>query len=303
MFVLSVLAGLLPLTMAAQDDDLYFVPKKQVNSSTSSMTKSTDRQNDAYYVGSSRDIDEYNRHGEYRHYQNVGTDSLGDDVIEFDAVAGTYPSDDNQSSAEGRYSDDDYVNTRSMSRFDGYVGLGYYPWYTCDPWYYDSWYYDPWFYGYRPWYGWYGYYSPWRYRWYSPYYWYHPSPVFVASRGNAGYGTSRITRHGRSGYVSGGFSGYRGNSTSNGAKGSYSRNSNIRNSRYSSSRDFDYNRSSSSNHSSSSNRPSTNSNNSGFNRSSSSFGGSFGGSRSSGGGFGGGSHGGGRSGGGFGGRR
>jgi len=238
-------------------------------------------------------------------YQKVGTDSLGNDIIEFDAVTGTYPDSDMQNSlVTENYTDrDDYVNTRRMSRFDGYVGLGYYPWYTYDPWY--GW-YDPWFYGphrwYAGWYGWYdpwyGYYSPWRYHygWYAGWgNWYYSGPVYVGARGNAGYGSSRITRHGRSDYVSGKFSGYRGHSSTGNAKATYSRNSDVRRSRASSERNFDYNRSNTSTRSYDAG---------GFNRSHSSYGGGFGGSRSSSGGsFGGSRSGGSRSGGSFGGRR
>ena len=56
---------LMLLTLAAcgvnaQNDDMYFVPKKK------SVKQATPRYEDdrqpAYYVGSSRDVDEYNRH-------------------------------------------------------------------------------------------------------------------------------------------------------------------------------------------------------------------------------------------------
>ena len=76
--ILSLFFGIMPsLSMFAQDDDLYFVPRN-----TSKATrKNVSRQGDnapAYYSGSNRDIDEYNRHGKYwSHYQVLGSDSLG----------------------------------------------------------------------------------------------------------------------------------------------------------------------------------------------------------------------------------
>ena len=88
LFLLFVLAGAMPLSMMAQDDDLYFVPsKKKAETKSSSVNDKP-----AYYVGSQRDVDEYNRRGKYRDmYQKVGVDSLGNDIIEFQAGTGLYP--------------------------------------------------------------------------------------------------------------------------------------------------------------------------------------------------------------------
>ena len=52
--LISVLAGVLPLSMMAQDDDLYFTPKK--DAATNSYSKYDN------YSGSNRNVDEYNRH-------------------------------------------------------------------------------------------------------------------------------------------------------------------------------------------------------------------------------------------------
>ena len=94
-FLLSVLAGALPFTAAAQDDDLYFTPKKGAETEVQMPLKS---RVDAptYYSGSNRDVDEYNRRGKLKsYYQKIGTDSLGNDIIEFRRGNGVYgePSD------------------------------------------------------------------------------------------------------------------------------------------------------------------------------------------------------------------
>lgn len=181
---LTALIGVLPLTMAAQDDDLYFTPKKRTTKNVA-----TGYNSQPYYCGSNRDIDEYNRRGKLKsYYQKIGTDSLGNDIIEFHAGDDTYGNVVADSTitiypgSERYYDDDDadFVYSRRMGRFDGfywspsYYGYwsspywrSYYGWY--DPWYssyyYGGW-YDPWLYGYygwgHPYYGWAG-------GWYAPY--------------------------------------------------------------------------------------------------------------------------------------
>ena len=87
LFLLFVLIGAMPLFMMAQDDDLYFTPSKNKAAKESSR-----KETPTYYVGSTRDVDEYNRHGRFRSsYQKVGTDSLGNDIIEFHVGDGIYP--------------------------------------------------------------------------------------------------------------------------------------------------------------------------------------------------------------------
>ena len=77
----AVLVSALPLMMMAQDD-LYFIPKKSVKKVASTYEKIDDRP--VYHSGSNRDVDEYNRHGKFGSYfQKIGTDSLGNDIIEF----------------------------------------------------------------------------------------------------------------------------------------------------------------------------------------------------------------------------
>ena len=72
--LISVLAGVLPLSMMAQDDDLYFTPKK--DAATNSYSNYGNN-------GSNRNVDEYNRHGKFwSHYQKIGTDNKGNDIIQ-----------------------------------------------------------------------------------------------------------------------------------------------------------------------------------------------------------------------------
>ena len=207
MILCLALFGILPLGMIAQDD-VYFVPKK-----TAETGNSYDRtsQKSAYYVGSKRDVDEYNRRGKYwSHYQKIGTDTKGNDIIEFKKGNGLYP--DSMyidTTFVGRYYDtmvedaDDYRYSSRMSRWDGfynpwfypyymnrpyyrygYYGYAYNPWYT--PWYYnwagyDGW-YDPWYYP-----GWYDYSWDWGYPYYYDSYWgggYWPHRHVIVSRSN-----------------------------------------------------------------------------------------------------------------------
>lgn len=227
LLLISVLLGLLPLSMAAQVDDLYFVPKKK------SATKVTDRESqsrDVYYSGSDRSIDEYNRR--VGHFDLIAQDSTLNDTINFSAEKGVFPD---------STSTEDFELTRQMSRFDdysitdndafwaGYAAgrydwgwhspwyysrFGWYdPWYT--PWYYGGWYWnDPWFYSsYYGWYGsWYGYYP--YYSWYGPWYGYHTyyytagSGHYYTTTGHSGTinlrGGSRVMSHGSGAVRNGG---------------------------------------------------------------------------------------------------
>lgn len=186
LFLFLAFAGTFGLQAMAQDDDLYFVPKSATK--TADVNSSDDTP--AYYRGSMRSVDEYNRAGRFRsYYQKIGTDSLGNDILTFRNGGGVYPDSTYIDTAfvyPGSASfDDDFEYTQNMSRWDGFY----------DPWFYGygpmrrGWYggwYDPWHYGYygysgwyNPWaYGWYGgWYDPWYYGhagWYGPYYrgWY-----------------------------------------------------------------------------------------------------------------------------------
>ena len=91
-FIFYALMSAMPLVSFAQDDDLYFTPKKSIKTEGSNTTNS--RPHETYYCGSNRDIDEYNRHGQIKsYYQKIGTDSLGNDIIEFHPGDGTYGTD------------------------------------------------------------------------------------------------------------------------------------------------------------------------------------------------------------------
>ena len=182
LFLLAV-AGAMPLQMQAQDDDLYFTPDKAAKAVKSHIADDAP----AYYRGSRRSIDEYNRAGRFRsYYQKIGSDSLGNDIITFQAGRGVYPDSSYIDTAyvypgSARFDDDeDYAYTRRMSFWDDYYG----PWYAgfgYGPWrygWYGGW-YSPWRYGYAGWYDpwYYGWYNPWYYGyagWYGPYYggWY-----------------------------------------------------------------------------------------------------------------------------------
>ena len=216
---------LMLLTLAAcgvnaQNDDMYFVPKKK------SVKQATPRYEDdrqpAYYVGSSRDVDEYNRHSRlHSSYQVIEhNDSVGNDIISFDGAGEGYPdtvSSDSLTVMKSRRHrasrdkyDDDYALCRRMQMFDGW----YAPWaYYGDPFYGPYWsrgwggWYDPWMYGYAGWYGpWrYGYYG-WGWPYYSSYYWggwgypgYWTRPIVAVRRGHTG----TLQYYDRSNYVSG----------------------------------------------------------------------------------------------------
>lgn len=321
--LLSLLFGILPFVANAQDD-MYFSPKKNKTEN-----KLSAKQNDysAYYGGSNRDVDEYNRRHLGSYYQNIGNDSTLD-VIDFN---GNTPDSiyigkkGKRSYNQYDYDDDayDYVYSRRMRWFDDfwyddpwlygygypYYGpyYGYYGYAWGRPWrygYYGGW-YDPWFYGYGGWY------DPWFYGYGRPYW----GPTISYRPYNKG-GVSGTSNHG---WVdngrrnnSGNFGGYRGsNSTSSRNVDAYNRQNSSRN--FSGYRGYNNNRNNSINERNNgfNNNVNREYNQSGFrnestfnsnsmNRGNSNFGGgSFGGNR--GGGF----SGGGRSGGGghFGGRR
>lgn len=194
--LLSVLLGAMPITMMAQDDDLYFVPTKE---NVAKEAEKYGMPTDTYYAGSTRSADEYNR----RAWSRVAPiDSAGNDIIDFDGKRGVYP--------DSVFSDaSDYKYTKKMSRFDGYTPSeaywegyrdgrwtspwyysSYYSWY--DPWYYDPWYYDT-YWGWRSPYYYSTWYSPWRYHygWYGPRYYGWYGPRYYRYRGGSGAYWSR----------------------------------------------------------------------------------------------------------------
>lgn len=194
--LLSVLLGAMPITMMAQDDDLYFVPTKE---NVAKEAEKYGMPTDTYYAGSTRSADEYNR----RAWSRVAPiDSAGNDIIDFSAERGVYP--------DSAFNEvQDYKYTRRMSRFDDYSPSvaywegyrdgrwsspwyysSYYSWY--DPWYYDPWYYDTYWGWHSPYYysTWY---SPWRYHygWYGPRYYGWYGPRYYSYRGGSGARWSR----------------------------------------------------------------------------------------------------------------
>ena len=317
-FFLLAFAGAFALQSLAQSDDMYFSPSK-------SKAKELPQEAPAYYVGSNRNVDEYNRRGHFgSSYQPIGTDSLGNDVFTFQKGTGVYPDSSyvdtvfyNGGNSDWGY--DDFPYTRRLSRWYGYYdpwlyscwGTGmwgfYDPWYDpwFDPWYYGSYvgWYNPWFYGYRGW-GW-PYYGGW-YGWAWNYPYWGGGHIRFDGGNPRGLTGNRTWSYGGSngaGTMPGRFTRTYGNQGNGGARGSYTPRSNgnrtfgsrINNGTY---------QNNSQNRTYIPNRPTTNFGNS--TRSTSSFGGSMGGGNfgggHAGGGFGGG-HVGGGGGGHFGGGR
>lgn len=214
-----LLLGALPLTVVAQDDDMYFVPTKE---NQAKEAKTYGMPSNTYYSGSSRSVDDYNRQ---LRSSVMPIDSAGNDIIDFSAVRGVYPDSTYKEPAE------DYKYTRQMARFDGYTPSeaywdGYRDGRWSSPWYYNSWYgwydYDPWYWD-SPWYysSYYRWYSPWHYGYYRPWYytgWYGyrgPRWYYGGGRGGRYYVSRPIRRttyssgrsfgqpHGRTTYSSG----------------------------------------------------------------------------------------------------
>ena len=205
-FLISVLLGALPISMMAQTDDLYFVPKKKVQKEVKAKaTENIDPIQETYYSGSDRTVEEYNRL-ESR-YEVIEGDSTTNDTINFSAVKGVFPD---------SLKSEDFEITKNLQRFDDYdiadnaaFWAGYekgredFLWHS--PWYYrvygwyGGWYggwYDPWYYS--SWYGWYDpFYDPWYYGWRSSWY----DPWF-----SWGYGWGYPYRYGYMGY--GGYYGW-----------------------------------------------------------------------------------------------
>jgi len=282
LLLIAMLIGAMPLSMVAQDDDLYFVPKKSAEKVVDNI------QSDVTYSGSDRDVDEYNRRLQSS-YQVIDGDTTKSDIIAFSEEKGVYP--DSLS--------EDYKLTKKMSRFEDYeladnaafwagyrAGIDTWAWHS--PWYYSrfgwytTWYdpwYDPWYYGYA---GYYGYYHGWYYPWYNSWgYPYHHYYYIVGGIGRhyAHIGTGTIRRNGSThGYYHGG-----------GVASSSRRVSSLRDraDRMSHGSGLYTNRSGNRVRSGSGNfsgyRGDSNRGNSGYSGSRSSYSGSFGGSRSSGG--------------------
>ena len=294
LLLISMLIGAMPLSMMAQDDDLYFVPKKK--------KAQVEHVKDIAPVVAPQSKAKSS-------YEVIDGDTTKLDVIDFTDGKGVYPADTLEA--------EDFALTKNMVRFDDYdvssnaafwagyrAGSSTWGWHS--PWYYSRYgWYDPYWstWGW-PYYGYYGYYS-----WYSPYrYWGYPyyygggggRTHYYGHTGNAGsidikgstgrrpsYRNSVANSSSRMGSLRdrasrmGGDRVYSSGNTQRSASGNFSgRRGGNNNSNYNYSSPT---RSSNSSYSSGS-----------FGGSRSSSGGSFGGSRSSGGGGGGGSRMGGR---------
>ena len=168
-----VMTMLMPTVCMAQTDDVYFVPSKKEK--TEKAPKTVKERPMVYSVGTTRDVDEYNRRHYRSSYVRIQDDSIGDDIIDFEGVENVP---DTLYLYEDEYGCDpyDYYYSRLMSRFDDFYGwypyyyrtrmYWDYPYWRGPYWSYSSFWYDPW---YDPWsYSWYGY----GWSWY-PYSYYH----------------------------------------------------------------------------------------------------------------------------------
>ena len=149
--LLLSLMSLCAFTGFAQDDDVYFVPSKDVQQTTISdgstyTVLESEAGNDEWYAGRStgRDVDAYNRRGNYNEY-GVAVDTVDDDAYA-----------------------DDYEDGSCTSRIVRFHSPGYVivasPYYWDYNYWYDPWYSWGWHYGwYDPWYSW-----SWGWGWHSP---------------------------------------------------------------------------------------------------------------------------------------
>lgn len=255
-------------------DDMYFTPKKSDKIKVEEESMPVSRYN--YQV---RDVDEYNRRGDYSGFgHDIDLDTLYSDVVFFDTDSILSDTIIVAESDDYAYTpEDDYTYSRQLSRYDDFY------WY--DPWLYGWYGYGPYWYGRPYWYaGWW--YDPWYYGWYRPWGWYYPTYWYGYYRPYRG--VTGTLNHGNLRGHAGNSHGYRGNDRR-------SSNSSFRGNRYGNSdrpstnnNRFRGNRPNNFNRQNSTSRPSYN-NSFGSNRSGGSFrgGGSFGGSRggSGGGGF------------------
>ena len=210
----------------AQDDDMYFVPRKKTAEEKAQEAKAkTERMRhyvgDTYYIGSNRNVDEYNRRSLKSSVVDVTRDSAAavSDIIDFQIGDGRYPDSvavdtvvDYSIYNPDEYTDDDYVYSRRIGRWYAYG----------DPWYRHHWYNDPWYWNY------YGFYDPWVYSYcysgyYNPYYWgawyggwYWDEPWWY---GGGWYGPDYWYGHGYYGYGYGGHGGYGGRIYAGGSHG------------------------------------------------------------------------------------
>ena len=106
-----------PIGMMAQDD-MYYVPKK------SDKVKKTEAQKEVLDEPKpmNMSVDEYNRRHMKSSYEVIGTDSVGNDIIEFTPGDGSYPKVDTVFVYKNYTDEDDYYYSARMGLFDDYYG-------------------------------------------------------------------------------------------------------------------------------------------------------------------------------------
>ena len=180
LFIYSLIMAMLPVSSFAQDD-MYFVPKK----SDKKVTTVTPPAGSTPTRPLRMSVDKYNRRTLKSSVEEIGNDSVGNDIIDFSQGDGRYPATD--TIFVRVYDDDlDYRYSARMGLFDDFYG-----WYN--PWYYDwmgfhyghYWgsYWGPyWYSSYYPWY------TPWAYGFYDPYYYWGWDPWYSYYGWGWGYG-------------------------------------------------------------------------------------------------------------------
>ena len=232
------------------EDDMYFIPKK---SSKKDKKKVVQDNTPAYYVGTNRSVDEYNRHKKLvSTYQKIGIDSLGNDIVRIFSENEIYPDTSYVDTLfmVSRYvnSEDDYRYSSNLSRWDDYYYYntpydiwrnyswwGYYP-YSWPAYMYGrswAWHFHGGYYGYySPWYNRWGYYDPWYDPWYMSLYYggyYDPYYFWYSSWWYFAYDPWYYNRYYGIAYVGyGGYGGYGGRHHSNSSVGTTSGKGDIR---------------------------------------------------------------------------
>ena len=117
-YLLSFVMAFLPLTMAFAQDDLYYKPKKQDKPVVTQPVV-----DDYVPKGLDMTVDEYNKRNLKSSYQELGTDSVGNDIIEFTVGDGKYPENDTLR-IDDKYFDDenDFTYTSRLGRYYGFYG-------------------------------------------------------------------------------------------------------------------------------------------------------------------------------------
>ncbi len=184
--LITFIVGLVPMSSFAQVDDMYYVPSKADKEARKAAAEAKAAK-EAAAAAQARtytppapkpldmSVDEYNRRHLSSSYEKIGTDSVGNDIIEFSAGDGTYPARVDTVYVYKYDDSDDFRYSSRLGLFDDFYGWYspflygwrgsywnsfYYPYYGS--WYMNRW-YDPWYLG---WYGWYDWYDPWYYGYY-----------------------------------------------------------------------------------------------------------------------------------------